>query len=77
MIRAFVGLLLTTLLWITIVIGGIVGWGINIVRFCQSDFEPLYEREIVRGIGIVIPVVGAVAGYCDIEDTKPTVIKQN
>lgn len=56
-------------IYIFLLIGGIVGWGINAVRFFQSDFEPSYKREIVRGIGIVIPVVGAVAGYCDIEDT--------
>lgn len=48
-------------------IGGYVG---NIIKLVKCDFEPTYKAEIIRSVGVVIPVVGMIAGYCDIED-KP------
>lgn len=45
-----------------------VGWVMNIVAFTKCDFQMPIKAEIVRGIGIGIPPVGAVMGYLDIED---------
>ena len=44
------------------------GWGANIVKLVKCDFEPSYKAECIRTIGIVVPIVGAVTGYMDIED---------
>ena len=44
-----------------------LGWGKNIYKLTQCDFEPSYKAEVFRIIGI-IPPVGAVMGYIDIED---------
>lgn len=59
---------------IVTIILGTVGWGLNIVKLCQCDFEAPYKAEVVRAIGIPIPLVGAVAGWCDIDDgpSSPT-----
>lgn len=56
------------LLYIVIFILGLLGWGMNICKLCKCDFEPSYKAEIIRSIGVFIGPVGAVAGYCDIED---------
>lgn len=46
----------------------IIGWGMNIYKVSKLDFKPAYKAEIIRIVGVVIPVVGAVTGYMDIED---------
>lgn len=43
-----------------------IGWVFNTVKFFKSDFESPYKTEVVRGIGIFIPVIGGVIGYCEI-----------
>lgn len=50
-----------------IAILALFGYGKNIYKLVQSDFEPPYKREIVHGIGI-IPVVGVFIGYMNFED---------
>lgn len=49
-------------------VGAFLGWIFNIAAFMNCDFEPSYKAEIIRGIGIPIPIVGSIAGYCEIED---------
>ena len=46
----------------------LVGWGMNIYKFSQYDFDTPLKAEVVRGIGIVAPPFGAIIGYMDIED---------
>lgn len=46
----------------------LLGYVANIVALCHCDFEPSYKAETIRTVGIVIPVVGMVTGYIDIED---------
>lgn len=46
----------------------IAGYVKNIKGLIGCDFEPPYKAEIIRGIGVVIPVVGMITGYCDIPD---------
>jgi hypothetical protein len=45
-----------------------VGWGKNVYKLCHCDFEASYKAEVIRGVGVIVPVVGAVTGYCTIED---------
>ena len=46
----------------------ISGYITNIVRFCRCDFQEPYKTEVIRGIGIAIPPIGAIVGYVNIED---------
>lgn len=41
----------------------LIGWIINIIKFCQCDFKESYKAEIIRGVGIVTFFPGAVMGY--------------
>jgi prepilin-type N-terminal cleavage/methylation domain-containing protein len=54
------------------VILGIVPYGMNIYKFCTSDFDAPYKREIVHGIGLV-PPLGCVTGWINVEDGTNTV----
>jgi hypothetical protein len=47
-----------------------VGYFSNIYKLVTSDFEAPYKSEIVRGIGIPVFFVGAIAGFVDIGDEK-------
>ena len=53
-----------------LIIAGTIGYTTNIVGFIRSDFEPPYKEEAVRGVGILLPPMGAVTGYITIEDRK-------
>lgn len=53
-----------------IIITGFLGWCFNIVKFAKSDFEEPYKSEIVRGVGIALPIMGAVTGYMVIGDEQ-------
>lgn len=53
--------------WIIVFILCFLGWGINLVKFANSDFEAPYKSEVIRGVGVFIPPVGIVAGYLHIE----------
>ena len=48
----------------------LVGYGLNIYKLTQLDFEKPYKSEVLRSIGI-LPPIGAVIGWIDIDDTKP------
>jgi hypothetical protein len=45
-----------------------IGWGMNIYKLIHTDFQSPYKTEVIRGVGVVIPVIGAVTGYIDIND---------
>ena len=55
----------TVILVIAVFVLCVLGWFMNLVKFLQCDFEPSYKAEVIHGVGIVIPVVGIVAGYMD------------
>ena len=61
-----IGLYVAGLAGIAITLLAIVGWGSNVISFTQCDFDSPYQCEIVRGVGIVVAPVGAIAGYIDI-----------
>lgn len=44
------------------------GWGLNLMKLTQTDFQPPYKAEVLRGIGVVTVVPGIIMGYIDIED---------
>jgi hypothetical protein len=51
-----------------VLIAPLCGWGLNIYKLCQCDFKAPYNAEIIRGIGIPIPIIGAVTGFIQIKD---------
>jgi hypothetical protein len=57
-----------TLIAIFIIVGimAISGYVMNIVKLTECDFEAPYKAEVIRSVGIPIPIVGAIAGYMDI-----------
>jgi hypothetical protein len=56
------------LLVVIIALLPVYGYVSNIVKLCHCDFESPIKAEVVRGIGVVIPVVGVVTGFLDIND---------
>jgi len=56
------------IVYTAVVILALAGWVGNIVKFAGCDFKSPYKAEVIRGVGIIVPVVGAVTGYLDIED---------
>jgi hypothetical protein len=60
-----VGRCLAGAIYIAIVVALVVGYIGNLVAFVRCDFEPSYKAEVLHGVGIVVPPVGAVFGYCD------------
>ncbi len=48
-----------------------IGWVLNLVALAKCDFEPKYKAETIRAVGVVVPFVGGVAGWLDIEDINP------
>lgn len=51
-----------TLLLLIVLIAGAFGWFKNCLFLSLQDWEPGYQTEIIRTVGLV-PVVGAVTGY--------------
>jgi hypothetical protein len=45
-------------------------WVVNVIKFCQCDFEEPYKTEIIRGIGIPIAFVGVVIAPIDIGEEE-------
>lgn len=48
---------------IAIIVGGIVGWGINLVKFFNMPWDAVTGELVIRLAGIPIPIIGAVAGW--------------
>lgn len=63
------GYTIVEVMLILVIIFGIIGYVMNIVKFTRCDFESPYKCELIRGIGI-IPPIGAVTGYVTIKDDK-------
>jgi hypothetical protein len=55
---------------VVVFIVGIVvgtGWIKNIIKLSECDFGSPYKAEIIYGVGM-IPVIGMVTGWLDIND---------
>jgi predicted tellurium resistance membrane protein TerC len=68
--KGFATIGMVVLVYIALLIFGVIGWGMNVYKLVQCDFEAPIKAEVIRGIGIVVVPVGAIAGYCDISDGK-------
>lgn len=61
----FTGLLIVCLWFVAI-----FGWGLNIYKLTQCNFEPSYRTEAIRTIGVFVAPVGAITGYMEIQDKE-------
>ena len=52
------------------VVLGVGGWGMNIVKLCQCDFESPIKAEFIRAVGVFVPPIGAIVDYFEINDEK-------
>lgn len=59
---------LTTIAFMLLWVLGIIGYIANIYKLTDCDFDAPYKAETFRVVGIVIPPVGAVMGFINIED---------
>lgn len=46
-----------------LLIAGLIGWVLNIVKIVGVDWSTEIGLGIVRVIGVIIPIIGAVLGY--------------
>lgn len=46
-----------------------VSWVNNIIKLSECDFEAPFNCEVIHGVGL-IPVVGMVTGWLDIDEGK-------
>lgn len=59
---------LGTTIIIILTIAMCIGWGKSIYKLTECDFQPPYKCEILYGIGILVPPIGAFIGWRDISD---------
>ena len=45
-----------------------LGYVMNVAKLIRCDFKAPYKAEVIRVIGVFTGVVGAVAGWMEIED---------
>lgn len=60
--------ILTALFIVAFIIASMVGYVFNIVKLTKCDFEPNYNAEVCRAIGVFVPPAGAIMGYVTIKD---------
>lgn len=53
--------------YVALVLFAVLGYGLNIIKFVNLDFNTPVKAEVIRGIGIITPI-GALTGYMKIED---------
>lgn len=51
------------LFWITVVVIGFIGYVLNIVHVVHALHNGFSGDVIIRGLGVVIPFLGAILGY--------------
>lgn len=59
---------LLIVIYLAVLLIGTIGWIMNIVKFCRCDFDRPIKAEVCRGIGIIVPPVGAIEGFLTIND---------
>lgn len=40
-----------------------MSWIVNMVKFCNQDFEKPYKSEIVHGVGLFFPPASAITAW--------------
>lgn len=62
--RGFVAAeLIVALVWITVVVGGIIGWVLNIIKLVGMVDGEITTMFVLRIVGIFAAPLGAVLGY--------------
>ena len=56
-------------LMVSIIVG--TGWGLNLYKLINADFEPPYKTEIIRVAGI-LPIIGMFTGWMTIGEEEKT-----
>ena len=57
------GFTIGELLWVIIILGGCLGWVLNIIKLVAVISDPLTGMTVLRGVGIVVAPLGAILGY--------------
>lgn len=55
--------LMLVLFWVVVVMGGAIGWVLNIIKLCSMAMDPVTGFLIVRIAGIFVFPIGMVAGW--------------
>ena len=48
----------------------VIGWVMNGHKLVNADFKAPYKEEIVRTIGVIVPLAGGLLGWINIEENK-------
>lgn len=62
--------LIFTVLVIAFWVAALCGYVANIYKLTKCDFDTPLKAETIRVIGIVVPPMGAVIGYVNIDDAR-------
>jgi hypothetical protein len=54
--------IIALILWLTFLIGGVIGWFMNIGAIIGADFSHLTGLLIMRVIGVFIAPIGSILG---------------
>lgn len=57
--------IITTLLFASIAVAGIIGWVKCLIKLTECDFEPSYKAEVIYTVG-TFSGLGAIIGYLDL-----------
>lgn len=52
------------LIYAALIIGGGIGWVLNIVDIVNGNFDHITGMLVIRIIGVFVVPLGAVLGYC-------------
>jgi hypothetical protein len=53
-----------------------IGWGLNIYKLTQADFEAPYKTELIRTAGL-FPLIGMVTGYMTIGEENAVIVVED
>lgn len=56
------------ILYLFVVLFFVVGWVKNTISLIKLDFKEPYKAEVIRIIGTVVPPVGGITGWLNIQD---------
>ena len=53
-----------------LVLGMCISWFLNVYKPVTLDFEPSYKAEIVRTVGVFVPLVSYVCAWVEFDEEK-------
>lgn len=51
---------------VAMIVIGVGGYTLNVVKLLQCDFEAPYKAEVIRIVGVPFAPVGIIAGWMDL-----------